>query len=84
MSYTHLYGNLTVLGNLANEYYSTNDNSQKEIISQNLRDIIITNDYSMNLGLNKSEVKTISTDLLIFFSVGSISVFTIVVVSLIF
>ena len=65
MSYTHLYGNLTVLGNLANEYYSTNDNSQKEIISQNLRDIIITNDYSMNLGLNKSEVKTISTDLLI-------------------
>ena len=52
MSYTHLYGNLTVLANSLN-------NPEK------LRQLIIDNDYSTNLGLTKEEVQTLSNDLLI-------------------
>ena len=65
MAYTHLYGNLTVAANLINEYQNARDSSKKAEISQNIRDLIISNDYSTNLGLNKSEVKSISDDLLI-------------------
>ena len=65
MAYTHLYGNLTVAANLIDDYLNAKDNSQKEEISQRLRDLIIANDYSTNLGLTKSEVQSISADLLI-------------------
>lgn len=65
MAYTHLYGNLTVAANLINDYQNAKTSSQKESISQTLRDLIIANDYSTNLGLNKSEVKSISSDLLV-------------------
>lgn len=61
MSYTHLYGNLTVANELLNEYYSTGNQETGE----KLRNLIIDNDYSMNLGLTKNETKTVSIDLLI-------------------
>lgn len=65
MSYTHLYGNLTVAANLINEYQNAKDGSEKSKIESQLRDLIVANDYSTNLGLNKSEIKSISIDLLI-------------------
>ena len=65
MAFTHLYGNLTVAANLINDYQKASDKSEKAEISQSLRDLITANDYSTNLGLNKSEVKSISDDLLI-------------------
>ena len=52
MSYTHLYGNLTVLADNLNN-------------PDRLRQIITDNDYSTNLGLTKEEVQTISSDLLV-------------------
>ena len=55
MAYTHLYGNLTSLANLINDY---NKNPKKSTENE-IRNLIISNDYSTNLGLNKSEVKTI-------------------------
>ena len=52
MSYTHLYGNLTLMANsLANP--------------DKLRQLIIDNDYSTNLGLTKEEVQRLSNDLLV-------------------
>ena len=52
MSYTHLYGNLSVMAaNLNNPDL--------------LRQIIIDNDYSTNLGLTKEEVRTVDANLLI-------------------
>ena len=65
MAYTHLYGNLTVAANMINDYQNAQDDSQKDEISQKLRDLIIANDYSTNLGLNKSDVLGISGDLLV-------------------
>ena len=56
MSYTHLYGNLTVLAGLV-------ENPSQENIEK-IREIIIENDYSTNLGLTKDEVSTLSADLL--------------------
>ena len=52
MSYTHLYGNLTVMANNLNN-------------PDMLRKLIIENDYSTNLGLTKEEVQTLSNDLLV-------------------
>ena len=52
MSYTHLYGNLTVMANSL-----TNPDK--------LRQLIIDNDYSTNLGLTKEEVQSLSSDLLV-------------------
>ena len=61
MSYTHLYGNLSVAANLANDY-AANPNAGT---ANKLRDLIIKNDYYTNLGLSKDEVKTVSASLLV-------------------
>ena len=61
MSFTHLYGNLTVAASLINDYQN---NPNQNTINQ-LRDLIIKNDYATNLGLTKEEVQTLSNDLLI-------------------
>ena len=52
MSYTHLYGNLTLMANSL-------DNPDR------LRKLIIDNDYSTNLGMTKEEVQGLSNDMLI-------------------
>ena len=52
MSYTHLYGNLTVMANNLNN-------------PELLRKLIIDNDYSTNLGLTKEQVQTLSNDELV-------------------
>ena len=62
LSYTQLYGNLTVAANLIEEYLNSNDQALKDEISEEIRNLIIDNDYSMNLGLNKEDVKAISSD----------------------
>ncbi len=61
MSYTHLYGNLSVAANLANEY-TANPNAGT---ANKLCDLIIKNDYYTNLGLSKDEVKTIAASSLV-------------------
>ena len=61
MSYTHLYGNLSVAANLANDY-TTNPNAKT---ADKLRELIIKNDYYTNLGLSKDEVKKISNALFV-------------------
>ena len=52
MSYTHLYGNLTLMANSLNN-------------PDRLRQLIIDNDYSTNLGLTKDEVQSLTNDVLI-------------------
>lgn len=52
MSYTHLYGNLTVMANNLNN-------------PDLLRQLIIENDYSGNLGLTKEEVQRLPNDSLV-------------------
>ena len=61
MAYTQLYGNLTVLANLLNQY----DSSKSSKVESQIRDLIIKNDYSSNLGLNKSDVEKIDINTLI-------------------
>ena len=61
MSFTHLYGNLTVLANLVDGY----DKKPTKSTENQIRNLIISNDYSTNLGLTKNEVKTIPIDSLI-------------------
>lgn len=65
MAYTHLYANLTVAAELVNDYGNAKTAFDKSAISQKLRELIISNDYSTNLGLDKSEVNGISDVLLI-------------------
>ena len=59
LSYTHLYGNLTVAAGLIEDYFKSDD---KDAIALKLRNLIIENDYSMNLGLDKDGVMKISGD----------------------
>lgn len=56
MSYTHLYGNLTISVNLINYYYNTENAELKAEFAQQIRNFIIEQDYSMNLGLSVEEV----------------------------
>lgn len=51
MSYTHVYGNLSLMANNLNN-------------PELLRQLIISNDYSTNLGLTKEEVQTMDDNLL--------------------
>ncbi|WP_407415531.1 cobaltochelatase subunit CobN [Methanobrevibacter sp.] len=60
MSYTHLYANLTAAASLINDY---KDNPSSSIANE-LRDLIINNDYSTNIGLTIDEVKSMSDDVL--------------------
>lgn len=61
MSFTHLYGNLTNLAGLIENYKtSPSDDTVNQI-----RELIISNDYSMNIGLTKEEVQTLSGNLLV-------------------
>ena len=55
MSFTHLYGNLTVLANLVDDY----GKDPKKATENQIRSLIISNDYSTNLGLNKSDVNAV-------------------------
>ena len=65
MSYTHLYGNLTVAANLINYYTNVDNSDLKEEFANQLRDLIVTQDYSTNLGLTKEEVMNLSSQLLV-------------------
>lgn len=65
MSYTHLYANLTVAANLVNYYINIDNKDLKEEFAEQLRDLIVTQDYSTNLGLTKDEVLNLSSDVLV-------------------
>jgi len=65
MAYTHLYSNLTVAANLINYYYNIDNKDLKEEFAEQLRDIIVTQDYSTNIGLTKEEVRNLSSQMLV-------------------
>ena len=65
LSYTHLYGNLTVAATLIDDYYRQDNQDSKNNIANKLKDLIVKNDYSMNLGLNKTEVMKLAPDELV-------------------
>ena len=65
MSYTHLYGNLTISVNLINYYYNTENAELKAEFAQQIRNFIIDQDYSMNLGLSVDEVANLTDDVLV-------------------
>ena len=65
LSYTQLYGNLTVAANLLDQYLNSKDQSSKNKISGELRNLIIDNDYAMNLGLTKEDVLNLTADSLV-------------------
>ena len=65
MSYTHLYGNLTVASAFVDIYKNSNDSYTKDRSGKILSDLIISNDYSMNLGLTKEGVLNLTYDELV-------------------
>ena len=65
MSYTHLYGNLTISVNLVNYYYNTENAELKAEFAQQIRNFIIDQDYSRNLGLSVDEVANLTDDVLV-------------------
>lgn len=66
MAFTQLYGNLTVAANLIYEYENTFNQSTKEVLANELRDLLINNLYYVNLGLDINETKTMEISELIF------------------
>ena len=55
-SFTHLYGNLTVLAELLDEYETTNDNALRNNLSQEIKDLIISNNYCLSIGISEEEL----------------------------
>ena len=62
LAYTQLYGNLTLAARLVDQYLDSNNQNSKDRISNELRNLIVDNDYSMNLGLSKDEVLNLTSD----------------------
>ena len=65
MAYTHLYGNLTVAASLIEDYLNADNQNEKDLAGEELRNLIIDNDYSMNLGLTNDEVRALDYDSLV-------------------
>lgn len=65
MSYTHLYGNLTISVNLINYYYNTENAELKAEFAEQIRNFIIEQDYSRNLGLSADEVANLPDQVLV-------------------
>lgn len=64
-SFTHLYGNLTVLANLLEEYANANDVNAKDALSKEIKDIVINNDYYLTIGMSELEINSSSMESLI-------------------
>ncbi len=62
MAYTHLYGNLTVAANIVNEYENTFNEALKEVLANDLRDLIIKNLYYPAFGLSLNKFNNLSND----------------------
>ena len=62
VSYTHIYGNLTIGLNMINYYLSADSEDLKEEFANQLKTLIITHDYSTNLGLTKEEVQNMDNE----------------------
>ena len=64
-SFTHLYGNLTLLANLLEEYSNSNDADFKESLSNEIKDLVIKNDYHLTVGMSEAEINASSMESLI-------------------
>lgn len=60
MAFTKLYGNLSVAANLIYEYENSFNQSTKNLLDNELRNLIIANQYYINLGLTINETKNVS------------------------
>ena len=54
-SFTHLYGNLTTLAGLLEEYVNSNDDVRDKL-SGDIKKLIIDNDYHLTLGMSEEEI----------------------------
>ncbi len=64
-SFTHLYGNLTELANMLERYANSNDESLRDNLSKEIKDLVIKNDYHLTIGLSESEINASNMDSLI-------------------
>ena len=52
LAYTQMYGNLTVLANLINDYENAENQSSKDILVSQIRDIVDSNNYLHSMGIS--------------------------------
>lgn len=57
-SFTHLYGNLTTLANLLEEYSNSNDADLKDSLSNEIKKLIIDNEYHLTFGMSETEINS--------------------------
>ncbi|WP_407379190.1 cobaltochelatase subunit CobN [Methanobrevibacter sp.] len=62
LAYTQLYGNLTVLANLVNEYENALNQSSKDALISEINHIVETNNYVHSMGINNDTFNNLSAD----------------------
>ena len=55
-SFTHLYGNLTALTNLLEDYSSSNNEDLRENLSKEIKNLVINNEYYRTIGMSEEEI----------------------------
>lgn len=65
LAYTSLYGNLTTIANLINNYENTLDENVKKNLSNEIRVLITLNNYVQSMGITQSEFDALSDDNLV-------------------
>lgn len=64
-SFTHLYGNLTVLANLLDEYANCGDADLRDNLSKEIKSLVIENNYYLTLGMTEGELNSSNMENLI-------------------
>lgn len=62
LAYTQLYGNLTILANLINEYENALNQSSKDALISEIRYIVDINNYVHSMGISNETFNTLSQD----------------------
>ena len=65
LAYTQLYGNLTVLANLINEYENALNQSSKDALISEIRYIVDTNNYVHSMGISNETFNKFTADELV-------------------
>lgn len=65
LAYTQLYGNLTVLAGLVNEYENALNQSLKDALLSEIRYIVDTNNYVNSMGMSNESFNSLSADELV-------------------
>ena len=62
LAYTQLYGNLTSLANLINEYENSLNQSSKDALVSEIRHLVETNNYVHSMGISNDTFNKLSSD----------------------